>query len=447
MENTQKGNNMIVIRVDELIHWVLRRMAWIALMGILCAGIGGYYASMIKVTPMYQATAKLYVTGVQTMVPSSGNFTLGRQVISNYIEIMESRPVMERVIDELGLNMSSQQLKNCISQRVPSDTCILEVSILFPDAEWSKAVLDEVLMVSAEYALEVMGCTPPIVYEEATVPSAPYNTFVPPIMKYAVIGGFVGVLLAGMVVLILYFINGRFHTPGKAEDILAIPVWGIVPKEERYKQGAQDVFASRLSYEAEDAKVISFVRTTAKEASRNVMQQAFDGLQKAGKKVICVDTNLGNPMWSVLGGECADTKGLHELLVGKANLSELIQKEEGRADRLLCGTKAINSGELLKSPAFGELLQQLKEAYDYIFFDVPPVQYGMDAYAVMSASDLNVWVLSAKKTKTYTAKSVKKNMVAKSVTVNGLTLIDVSVRKGGHFFKKKYGSYVGVYRK
>jgi len=447
MENTQKGNNMIVIRVDELIHWVLRRLAWIALMGILCAGIGGYYASMIKVTPMYQATAKLYVTGVQTMVPSSGNFTLGRQVITNYVEIMESRPVMEEVINNLELNMTSQQLKSCISQRVPSDTCILEVSISFPDGEWAKIVLDEILVVSAEYALEVMGCTPPIVYEESTVPTAPYNTFVPPVMKYAVIGGVAGIMLAGFLVLVLYFSNGKFYTPGKAEDILSASVWGVLPKEDKYKQVARDVFVSRVSYETEGNKVVSFVRTTSKERSYEVMHQAYLGLQEAGKKVICVDTSLGNPSWSVLGGANTEIKGLHELLIGKAALAELIQKTEGEPDKLLCGGKALNSGELLKGESFRALLLQLKEEYDYIFLDVPPMQYSMDAFAVMAASDLNVWVLSAKKTNKYMAKSVKKSMETKNVTADGLVLTDVSVKRGGHFFKKKYGSYIGMYRK
>lgn len=447
MDNVQKTNNIIMIRVDELIHWVMRRVVWILLVGVICAAAGGYYASLMKVTPMYQTTAKLYVTGVQTMVPSTGNFSLGRQVITNYIEIMESRPVMEEVIDSLELNMTPQQLKNCISQRVPSDTCILEVSISFPDGEWAKVVLDEVLVVSAEYALEVMGCTPPIVYEEATVPTTPYNTFVPPVMKYAVIGGAAGIMVAGMLVLMLYFLNGKFHTPGKAEDILSAPVWGILPKEDKYKQGAREVLASRLSYEAEEVQVVSFVRTTAKEASYDVMRQVYLALQEVGKKVICVDTNLGNPMWSLLGGDNTDIKGLHELLMGKANLSELIQKADGEPDKLLCGAKAINSGELLRSSAFRAVLEQLKEDYDYIFFDAQPVQYGMDAFVVMAMSDLNVWVLSAKKTKTYLAKKSKKSMEAQNVTVNGLALIDVSVRRGGLFFKRKYGSYVGLYRK
>ena len=75
------------------------------------------------------------------------------------------------------------------------------------------------------------------------------------------------------------------------------------------------------------------------------------------------------------------------------------------------------------------------------------VGLSMDAFAVMAASDLNVWVLSAKKTNKYMAKSVKKSMETKNVTADGLVLTDVSVKRGGHFFKKKYGSYIGMYRK
>lgn len=447
MENLQKSNNIIIIRMDELVHWVMRRIIWILLAGVLLAAAGGYYASRMRSTPMYQATTKLYITGVQSFVPSTGNFALGRQVINNYVEIMKSRPVLEEVINNLGLNMSPQQLSKCISARVLGDTCMLEVSLAFPEAEWAKKTLDELVVVSAEQAFEIMGCTPPTVFEESVVPTAPYNTFVPPVLKFAVIGGAAGVLLAGFLVLVFYFLNSKFDTPGAAEDKLSVPVWGVLPKEEKYKQGAGEAFVSRLSYEADGAKTIAFVRTTTKEASYDAMKQAFAGLQKAGKKVICVDTNFGNPTWSELGGNKTGVKGVCELLAGKSLLSELIRKVEGEPDKLLCGARAVNSGELLKGASFAGLLGRLKESYDYIFLDVPPVQYGMDAFAVMSAVDLNLWVLSAKKTKTYTAKNAKKNMTAKNVTVDGLVLTEVSVRRGGRFFKKKYGSYVGLYRK
>lgn len=447
MENLQKNNNIIIIRMDELVHWVMRRLVWILLAGALLAAAGGYYASKMKSTPMYQASTKLYVTGVQTFVPSTGNFALGKQVINSYMEIMKSRPVLDEVIANLGLNMSANQLKSCISGRVLGDTCMLEVTLSFPEPEWAKKTLDELVVSTAEYAFEIMGCTPPTVFEESEIPTAPYNTFVPPVLKYALFGGAAGVALAGFLVLVLYFLNAKFDTPGKAEDKMSAPVWGVLPKEEKYKQGAKEVFVSRLSYEAGDAGLVSFVRATSKENTYLVMKQAVLGLQEVGKKVICIDTNLGNPMWSSMAKENETGKGLSEYLSGTAERKDVICKTEGEPDRILCGAKVINSGELLKSPAFGELLAQLKEEYDYIFLDVPPVQYSMDAFVVAEASEKVLWVLSAKNTKTYVAKSAKKSLDAKEITSDGLVLNGVSVRRGGHFFKKKYGTYVGLYRK
>lgn len=447
MENLQKNNNIIIIRMDELIHWVMKRIIWILLAGALLAAAGGYYASRMKSTPMYRTSTKLYVTGVQTFAPSTGNFALGKQVINSYMEIMKSRPVLEEVITNLGLNMSSQQLKNCISARVLGDTCMLEVTLSFPEPEWAKKTLDELVVSSAEYAFEIMGCTPPTVFEESVVPTAPYNTFVPPVMKYALLGGVAGVALAGFLVLVLYFLNTKFDTPGKAEDKLSVPVWGVLPKEEKFKQGARDAFVSRLFYEAGDAKLLSFVRATAKENTYDVMSQIVLGLREVGKKVICIDTNLSNPLWSMMTKGAEATKGLSEYLTGAAEKKDIVCKTEGEPDKILCGAKVLNSGELLKSPAFGALLAQLKEEYDYIFLDVPPVQYGMDAFVVTEAAEKVLWVLSAKKTKTYVAKNVKKSMDVKEITTDGLVLSGLSVRRGGGFFKKKYGTYVGIYRK
>ena len=264
MDNALKISNLIIIRVDEVIHWVMKRIIWILLAGVILAAVGGAYATTKTSVPMYRTTTKLYVTGVQTAVPSANSFVLGKQVISNYVELMESRPVLEDVINTLGLNMSPSQLASCISQSVPSDTCMLEVTVVFPDAQWAKTVADELIVVSAEYAVEIMGCNPPTVYEEAVVPTAPYNTTAAPIVMYAAIGGVAGVALAGILVLFTYFLNSKFDTPGKASDKLASPVWAVVPKEEKYRRNAGEVFVSRLSYEAEDAKVFSFLRNSRK---------------------------------------------------------------------------------------------------------------------------------------------------------------------------------------
>ena len=447
MDNTLKISNLIIIRVDEVIHWVMKRIIWILLAGVILAAAGGAYATTQTSVPMYRATTKLYVTGVQTAVPSANSFVLSKQVISNYVELMESRPVLEEVINTLGLNMSTSQLASCISQRVPSDTCMLEVTVIFPDAQWAKAVADEIIVVSAEYALEIMGCNPPTVYEAATVPTAPYNATAAPIVMYAAIGGVAGVALAGIFVLFTYFINSKFDTPGKVSDKLDCPVWAVVPKEDKYRQNAGEVFVSRLSYEAEGAKVFSFLRSSRKENSYDVMKLAAEQLGTVEKKVICVDTNLGNPEWSTVLPEAPEHKGLYDYLVKGEDLNQIIIKDTDGPDKIVCGNKAINAGELLKGEKFIGLLEQLKSNYDYVFVDVAPLQTDVTSRAAIKSTEAVLWVVSAKSTKTWQAKNMKKQLEAAEIKADGIVLTEFSVKKGGRFFKKKYGNYVGLYRK
>ena len=447
MDNTLKISNLIIIRVDEVVHWVIKRIIWIVLAGVILAAAGGAYATTKTSVPMYRTTTKLYVTGVQTAVPSANSFALGRQVIANYVELMESRPVLEEVIETLDLNMSISQLASCISQKVPSDTCILEVTVIFPDPQWAKAVADEIIIVSAEYALEIMGCNPPTIYEEATVPTAPYNTTSAPIMKYAAIGGVAGVALAGMFVLFTYFVNNKFTTPGKTEDKLNKPVWAVLPKEERFRQVAGEVLVSRLSYEAEGAKIFSILRNSKQENSYDVMKLMAKVLTDVDKNVICVDTNLGNPEWSTMLPEAPGQKGLYDYLVKGEVLEQVIIKGTDSPDKIVCGNKAINAGELLKSNKFTDLIEQLRNQYDYVFVDVAPLQTDVTALAATKATEAALWVVSAKSTKTGQAKLMKKQLETEGVKVDGIVLTDFSVKKGGKFFKKKYGNYIGLFKK
>ena len=108
-------------------------------------------------------------------VPSGPAFSLGQSTMPNYVELMKSRPVLEGVIEKFGLNMSYSELLGCLSTSSISGTAMMTVTIVFPDPEWAKAIVDEVALESSAYALEVMGMSPPTIYEESIVATRPYN--------------------------------------------------------------------------------------------------------------------------------------------------------------------------------------------------------------------------------------------------------------------------------
>lgn len=449
MEKDQKSN-IIVVHVSELICLFVKRLWVIVLAGVLFAAAGYGCGKIMETEPMYMTTTKLYVTGVETEVPSASGINLGQQVINSYIEILKSRPVLEQVIENLDLNMTYKELKNCISQNVPLDTCMLEISVTFPDPEWAKRVADELAAVSADRALEIMGCTAPVVYEEASIPVEPYNVYGSSALKYALFGGGGGVALACFIILFSYFANTKFDSPNKVTDKLHLKNLGVIPdssyKNAAYEEAAYQTFCSRLFFEQPGAGIIDFVSVTERENKYAFLKKAAEGMQKAGKKVVLLDTNLGNPKWGAADQTDADQKGLEDYLTGKVPLKDIVAEKDGVAC-ICCAVAVINAAELLGGEAFSKLLEQLKEKYDYILVDTAPLAYVPDALRAAERADAVVLVLSGKNSRIGQVKKITTLLQERKLPVIGAVLTDMDIHKGGRYFRKEFGMYFGVYEK
>lgn len=449
MEKNQK-NKVIVVRVAEIVRLLIKRLWVMVLAGAIFASAGYGYSAVTTPTPMYMSTSKIYVTGMEAAVLSSPTLNLGQQVLNSYIEILKSRPVLEQVIEDLKLNMTYKELKGCISVNIPQGTSMLEISVTFPEAEWAKKVADALVEVSAARALEIMGCTAPTVYEEANVPTEPYNVNYSSSLIYILIGGFAGVALAGFGILVSYFANTKFNNPNKVTDKLCLKNLGVLPeakgKNVAYEEAAYQNFGSRLFFEKQDAQVIDFVSATEKEKKYIFIQKAADSLQKAGKKVIVLDTNLSNPKWGGADDTGFNQKGLESYLTGKAQLEEIVGEKEGITG-IYCGETVANAPELLGGEAFSKLLEQLKQEYDYILVDTAPMVYVPDALCAAQKADAVVLVLSAMNSRTGQAKQVMEMLQEREIAITGAVIKDMDIQKGGKYFRKEFGMYFGVYEK
>lgn len=449
MEKNQK-NKVIVVRVAEIVRLLIKKLWIMVLAGAIFAAAGYGAGVMTTPTPMYSSTSKLYVTGVESAVPSTPGLNLGQQILGSYIEILKSRPVLEQVIEDLNLNMSYMELKGCISENIPEGTCMLEINVVFPKPEWSKKIADELVTVSAERASEVMGCTAPVVYEEASVSSEPYNVNNLYILKFLLIGGLAGVALAGFGILVSYFANTKFDNPNKVTDKLQLKTLGVIPdasaKNASYEENAYQSFCAQLFFAKPEAKIVDFVSATDRENKYEFLQKAADSLQKAGKKVIFLDTNLSNPKWGA--GDKSDTskKGLEAYLNGTAKLEEVVVHKDG-VDSIYCAETAVNAVELLDGEAFRELLAKLREKYDYILVDTAPIAYVPDALCTAKNADAVVLVLSGKFSRIRQAREIMQTMEERELSILGVVLKDMNIRKGGKYFCKEFGKYFGVYKK
>ena len=98
---------------------------------------------------------------------------IGSQLTKDYSVMITSRPVLEQVIKNQGLNMTYGQLKARIRISNPADTRILNMTVSDTDPVRAKAIADEVANASSDYIGDIMEMVPPKIIEQGVVPASP----------------------------------------------------------------------------------------------------------------------------------------------------------------------------------------------------------------------------------------------------------------------------------
>ena len=154
---------------------------------------------------------------------------MGTQITQDYQVIITSRPVLDEVIQNLGLNMTYEQLKGRISVNNPSNTRFLEITVRDNDAYLAKKIVDELTRVSCRTTGEVMETQEPNIMDYGQVASSPVS---PSMKKNAIIGGLLGFVLACAIIIIRFMLNDSIKTGEDVEKYLGLNVLGMIPLEE-----------------------------------------------------------------------------------------------------------------------------------------------------------------------------------------------------------------------
>ncbi|HTV15501.1 MAG TPA: polysaccharide biosynthesis tyrosine autokinase [Acidobacteriaceae bacterium] len=150
----------------------------------------------------------------------------------------------------------------------------------------------------------------------------------------------------------------------------------------------------RLSTTSRQSKVIAVTSCQPAEGKSTVSVNMAAVLAQGGKKVVLVDCDMRRPsVYKRLKMEGG--KGLSELLTGYHTLDEVTQTHETLTmlDVIPSGTVPPLPADLLASDQMAEVVRQLRERYDYVIFDTPPVLSVTDPAIIAAQSDGMVLVI------------------------------------------------------
>lgn len=433
-EKTIQQNDEIEIDLQRLIGALVDKAWLIAIVAVVCA-VAVLLGTIFFVTPQYQATAKFYVNNSAlsslsdaALSISSADISASRGLVKTYIVILNTRESLNDVIDYAGVDRTYGQLKGMISASSVDNTEIFQVVVTSPDPEEAEKIANAIAYILPNRIKDIIDGTSAKVVEAAVVPSGPSS---PSYSKNAVVGFLVGLVAMAGIIVLRELMDITIRSEEDISRCCKHPVLAAVPDMEVSSKGGYYYGYGKKNAYARDAQKgdkqnvlvggsISFAAAEAYKLLRTKLQFSFAdeggcriiGVSSAlsgegkslsasnlaystaqlGMRVLLIDCDMRRPS---LAEKLPIKKspGLSDFLTGQVGTDGLIQvcRIGGDGERVF---HAISSGrmppnpmELLSSSKMERMLERLREGYDYIILDLPPVGEVGDALAAAKLTD------------------------------------------------------------
>lgn len=158
-----------------------------------------------------------------------------------------------------------------------------------------------------------------------------------------------------------------------------------------------------------------------------------------GKKTLLMGYDLRKPkIYQDFG--LTNNEGISSYLVNKADISKIIQKTSlPNLDVIMAGPVPPNPAELIASSKNEELMSQLREMYDYIILDTPPVGLVTDAFLMMKYADVNIFVVRHNYTHKKVFGSIISDIEQRNISNMSILMNDVKMDKSSYGSGYGYG--------
>lgn len=213
--------------LKELVSMFLEKKLLIVLVVIIFALMGAIY-TLKFITPIYQSSTTLILAQTnltdsngETNSITASDISLNANLVDNYKEIAKSRIVARQVIQNLGLDVSVEQIQVSTTVTTSSDNEVLRITISNTDPELACKIANELAIVFTERATEIYKVNNVNVLDEAVVSLSPANVN---LFKNVVIFSFVGGILVAGYILLINMLDTTIKTDTDIERTVHLPV-------------------------------------------------------------------------------------------------------------------------------------------------------------------------------------------------------------------------------
>ena len=207
-------------------------------------------------------------------------------------------------------------------------------------------------------------------------------------------------------------------------------------KSDYFYEESIKILRTNIQFAGMDVKVILFTSCFPNEGKSDIVFQLAREFGNTGKKVLVLDADIRKSSFQTRYSVSQKIEGLSQYLSGQAGGGNIIYTTNfDNVDIVFAGPAAPNPSELLDQEAFSVLLRTVKERYDYILIDTPPVANMSDALIASRNCDGAVLVIESELVARKFAVKAKEKLEMAGCRILGAVLNKVDVRKDKYYSK------------
>jgi non-specific protein-tyrosine kinase len=273
------------------------------------------------------------------------------------------------------------------------------------------------------------------------------------------IGAFMGFVAGAMLIFVLGALDGRVMSVEDITQRFEESMLGVIPMQQRiagqvallqnddqrqmFAESCRNIRSSLLYMDRQGKRPQTILLTSSvpSEGKSTISANLAITLSFAASKTLLIDADLRRgQLYKQFG--VSNEVGLAEHLQGELPIEKVIQPTQFENLHFIpCGKYPAQPGELLMTEAFRETMEELKQKYDFIIFDSPPVMATDDTSSFATRVDAVIFVVRAGYARLRQVRSSLENLHRRGVNVYGMIINFIDHREPGYYSYKYYDYY------
>ena len=191
----------------------------------------GYLVSALFIAPKYEASATMIVNSredasAQTNI-TSDQINTATKLVDTYSVILTSDTVLDKTIEDLGLDMTYKELLNEVTVESVNSTQVMKISVVDTNPQRAQQIVQSIVDQAPDIIIQTVKAGS---VEVISQPKAGEDPVSPKKMRNAAIVGMVGLLICFGIIFLRTVLNNKFMNETDITKKLGLTVLGVIPQ-------------------------------------------------------------------------------------------------------------------------------------------------------------------------------------------------------------------------